>query len=253
MFINVCSWDIQSFDFYQRAQDPTLKVIDFIGEIIKLYDMYSLKNKGKEISHVRFQLPEENAAKVRAVGTGNNFSRDLSASPKNKSFMSPPKLRSPPASLSRKGSLFPNWRERNSKSSYYPDSGSLTSVLNSSIDRMGISMNASIDRMGNSISALILDMSTAVGKSLEKNNDNLNKQFDSLGSRRDLGFQSITQRLSDIQVVSPERSRRNSGNNYSFSARSSPQSPRWYQTHNRCFYCNEFGHFQAACPKPSPG
>ena len=167
--------------------------------------------------------------------------------------MSPPKLHNLPASPSRKGSLSPNWRERDSNSSYYPDAGSLTSVLNSSIDRMGTSMNASIDRMGNSISASILNMSAAVGKSLEKNNDNLNKQFDSLGSRMDLGFQSITQRLSDIQVISPERSCRISGNNYSFSARSSSQSPRWDQSHNRCFYCNEFGHFQAACPKRSPG
>ena len=64
-------------------------------------------------------------------------------------------------------------------------------------------------------------------KSLDKNNDNLNKQFDSLGS------QSITQRLSDIRVVSLEKSRRNSGNNYSFSARSGSQSPRRDQTHNR--------------------
>ena len=114
--------------------------------------------------------------------------------------MSPPKLHNLPASPSRKGSLSPNWRERDSNSSYYPEAGSLTSVLNSSIDRMGTSMNASIDRMGNSISASILDMSAAVGKSLEKNNDNLNR-FDSLGSRMDLGFQSITQRLSDIQVI----------------------------------------------------
>ena len=119
--------------------------------------------------------------------------------------MSPPKLRSLPASPSRKGSLSPNWRERDSKTSYYLESGSLTSVLNSSIDRMGTSLNAWIDRMGNSISASILDMNTAVGKSLEKNTDNLNKQVDSLGSRIDLGFQSITQRLSDIRVVSPER------------------------------------------------
>ena len=118
---------------------------------------------------------------------------------------------------------------------------------------MGTSLNALIDRMGNSISASILDMNTSVGKSLEKNTDNLNKQVDLLGSRFDLGFQSITQRLSDIWVVSPERSRRNSGNNYSFSARSSPQSPRQDQNHNRCFYCNEFGHFQAVCPKRSPG
>ena len=59
--------------------------------------------------------------------------------------------------------------------------------------------------------------------------------------------------MSDIRVVSPERSRRNSGNNHSFSARSSPQSPRRDQNHSRCFYYNEFGHFQAVCPKRSPG
>ena len=86
-----------------------------------------------------------------------------------------------------------------------------------------------------------------------QNTDNLNKQVDLLGSRIDLGFQSITQRLSDIRVVSPERAHRNSGNNYSFSARSSPQSLRRDQNHSRCFYCNEFGHFQAVCPKRSPG
>ena len=131
LFIHGCSWDIQSFDFYRRAQDPTLQFIDFVGEIIKLHDMYSLKNKGKETSQVRFQLPEKNSAKVCVVGTGNNFSKELNVSLKNKSFMSPPKLRSPPASPSRKGSLSPNWRERDSKSSYYPDSGSLPSVLNS--------------------------------------------------------------------------------------------------------------------------
>ena len=144
LFINGCSWDIQSFDFYRRAQDPTLKFIDFVGEIIKLHDMYSLKNKGKEISQVRFQLPEKNSAKVCAVGTENNFSQELSVSPKNKSFMSPPKLRSPPASPSRKGSLSPNWREKDSKSSYYLDSGSLTSVLNSgSYSHRGRSPNPS--------------------------------------------------------------------------------------------------------------
>ena len=93
-------------------------------------------------------------------------------------------------------------------------------------------------------------MNTSVGKSLEKKTDNLNKQVDLLGSRIDLGFQSITQQLSDIRVVSAERLCRNSGNNYSFSARS---SPRRDQNHNRCFYCNEFGHFQAVCPKRSPG
>ena len=70
---------------------------------------------------------------------------------------------------------------------------------------MGTSLNASIDRMGNSISASILDMNTAMGKSLEKNTDNLKKQVDSLGSRIDLGFQSITQRLSDIIGSSVQR------------------------------------------------
>ena len=241
------------FDFYWRTQDPTLKFIDFVEEIVKLQDMYSLKNIGKETSQVRFQLPKKKNAKVHAVGTGNNFSQELSASPKNKSFMSPPKLRSPPAGQSRKGSLSPNWRERDSKSSYHPDSGSLTLILNTSIDQIGASMNASIDQMGNSISASILDISTVVGKSFEKNNDNVNKQFDSLGSHMDAGFQYITQQLSDIRVVSPERSRRNSGNNYSFSACFGSQSPRQDQTHYRCFYCNEFGHFQAPCPKRSPG
>ena len=62
LFINGCSWDIQSFDFYRRTQDPTLQFIDFVGEIIKLHDMCSLTNKGKEKSQVRFQLPEKNAA-----------------------------------------------------------------------------------------------------------------------------------------------------------------------------------------------
>ena len=150
--------------------------------------MCSLTHKGKETSQVRFQLPEKNAAKVRAVRTSNNFSKEISLSPKNKSFMSPPKLRSPPASPSRKGSLSPNWRERDSKASYYPESGSLTSVLNSSIARMDTSLNASIDRLSNSISSSILDMNTSGGKSLEKNTDNLNKQVDLLGSRIDLGF-----------------------------------------------------------------
>ena len=110
LFINGCSWDIQSFEFYRRAQDPNLQFIDFVGEIIKLHDKCSLTHKGKETSQVRFQLPEKNATKVCAVRTGNNFSKELSVSPKNKSFMSPPKLRSPPASPSRKGSLSPNWR-----------------------------------------------------------------------------------------------------------------------------------------------
>ena len=228
LFINGCSWDIQSFDVYQRAQDPTLKFIDFVGEIVKLHDMYSFKNKGKETSQVRFQLPEKNAAKVPAIRTGNNSSQELSLYPKHKSFTS--EKSSPLASPSRKGSLSPNWRERDSKCLYYPNSGSLTSILNSSIDQMGTSMKASTDRIGNSIGASILDMSTAVGKSLEKNSGNWNKQFDSLVSGMDSGFQSITQLFSDIRVVSPERSRKNSGNNYAFSARSGSQSQHRDQT-----------------------
>ena len=76
LFINGCSWDIQSFDFYGRAQDPNLRFIDFVEEIVKLHGMCSLTHKGKETSQVRFQLPEKNAAKVRAVGSSNNFSKE---------------------------------------------------------------------------------------------------------------------------------------------------------------------------------